>query len=75
MLKAKHPLQALEEVYKFNYWNIIFYIPEESDLKDQNLITSIPHYGFELVSRGIQSIETHGLLTEKWLLQEKDEIK
>lgn len=35
MLKAKYPLIALEEILKFGFWNIIFSIPENSDLKSQ----------------------------------------
>jgi hypothetical protein len=34
MLKAKHPLSAFAEVKKYGYWNIIFDVPKESDLKD-----------------------------------------
>jgi tRNA nucleotidyltransferase/poly(A) polymerase len=35
MIKADHPLCALEEVFKYKYWNIIFQIPEGSDLNNQ----------------------------------------
>jgi hypothetical protein len=33
MLKAAFPLTALEEVLKYNFWNTIFEIPKNSDLK------------------------------------------
>lgn len=53
MLKADHPLCALEEVLKFKFWNIVFEIPNESDLKDQAYIEGIPQIGFNLVSVGL----------------------
>ena len=53
MLKADHPLRALEEVLKYDFWNIIFEIPEGSDLKDANLKEAIPTLGFNCIAQGI----------------------
>ena len=53
MLKAKHPLVALEEILKFNLWNTIFSIPEGSDLKNKEHIEAIPELAFSLVKLGL----------------------
>ena len=74
LLKAQHPWSGMEDVFKYGFWNIIFNIPESSDLKDQQFINSIPELGFSLLSLGLTSLGQNGLKTEKELL-ENQEVK
>jgi len=61
LLRAQHPWSGMEDVFKYGFWNIIFKVPESSDLKDQQFIDSIPELGFSLLSLGLASLAQHGL--------------
>ena len=63
MLRAQHPLSALEDIFHYGFWNIIFCIPEGSDLKDKEYIASIPELGFSLMVLGLEWLSEQGLKT------------
>ena len=69
MLKAQHPLKAMEEILRFGFWNIVFQVPEGSDLKDHQFIDGIPQLGYKLLETGMQSIHQNELRTEQVLLE------
>jgi tRNA nucleotidyltransferase/poly(A) polymerase len=68
-LKAPYALTGLWEIYKYKFWNIIFEVPSESDLKDPQLIARIPEFSFRLIEKGKELIEKYKLLTEPNLLE------
>ena len=68
LLKAQHPWKGMEDIFKFGFWNIIFEIPEGSDLKDKDYINSIPELAFSLLGIGMNYLGQFGLMTEKELI-------
>lgn len=48
MLKAKYPQLGLVDILSCNLWNIVFEIPPNSSLNDEEMIEKIPKFSFSL---------------------------
>lgn len=46
MLKSQHPDLPFKMLLENELWNVVFEIPETSDLKDITVIASIPEKSF-----------------------------
>jgi hypothetical protein len=46
-------LIALEDILKYQFWNIIFEVPEQASLKDPETIKKIPEYSYLLIKLGL----------------------
>ena len=63
MLKAKHPQLGIIDIFKCNLWNIVFEIPPNSSLTDEEMIEKIPKFSFNLVCEFEKSLQENGLIT------------
>jgi hypothetical protein len=76
-MKAKHPEEGLADILKYGLWNIVFKIPEDSNINhDQGLIAKIPETEFTLFKNYQWSINHHKLITEGILtLQDEEPVE
>lgn len=51
MLKSSNPYDPLKMIYDNDFWNLVFEIPAQSDLKDPAIIEKIPLQSLKIFER------------------------